>query len=161
MATIDSARALGLDVEIGSLEVGKRADVILVHLCEPHIYPFHMPLHRTSTPRTATTSTRSSWTAEFWSRSNQERLRYQVQVQPVLAATSVSLSVLAPVSYYRGYDLTTLSSTLNSGLGEFGERKAVSLDFEFCQLGTDYAANSTSGRVRSAIGNRYPIWSAE
>ncbi len=41
MATINGAKALGLDKSIGSLEVGKKADVILVNLLKPHLKPLH------------------------------------------------------------------------------------------------------------------------
>ena len=41
MATIDGARALGLSDFIGSLEVNKRADIILIDAEKPHLTPIH------------------------------------------------------------------------------------------------------------------------
>lgn len=39
MATIGGAQALGLDESIGSLRVGKKADIILIDTSAPHFYP--------------------------------------------------------------------------------------------------------------------------
>lgn len=41
MATIGGARALGLGDKIGTLEAGKRADIILLDLRKPHLNPPH------------------------------------------------------------------------------------------------------------------------
>jgi 5-methylthioadenosine/S-adenosylhomocysteine deaminase len=41
MGTIGGARALGMDDQIGSLEVGKKADVILIDLTSPHLRPIN------------------------------------------------------------------------------------------------------------------------
>ena len=41
MATIRGARALGLEKEIGSLEAGKRADLIMVRTDRPHAAPLY------------------------------------------------------------------------------------------------------------------------
>ncbi len=41
MATIGGARALGMDKEIGSLDVGKKADMIAIRLDTPHALPLY------------------------------------------------------------------------------------------------------------------------
>jgi 5-methylthioadenosine/S-adenosylhomocysteine deaminase len=46
MATIDGSRALGLDQELGSVELGKKADLITVDLAQPHLSPRDMPAYR-------------------------------------------------------------------------------------------------------------------
>lgn len=44
MATIDGARAMGLDHEIGSLETGKKADAVMFDFRRPHLVPNVNPL---------------------------------------------------------------------------------------------------------------------
>lgn len=46
MATIDAARALGLERDLGSLEAGKKADIVLIDMRKPHLYPPVMPVTR-------------------------------------------------------------------------------------------------------------------
>jgi 5-methylthioadenosine/S-adenosylhomocysteine deaminase len=44
MATIQGAKALGLDAVIGSLEIGKKADVIIIDTRKPHLVPAYNPV---------------------------------------------------------------------------------------------------------------------
>ncbi len=44
MATIDGAKSIGLDKDIGSLEPGKQADVIIVDTEKPHLVPMYNPV---------------------------------------------------------------------------------------------------------------------
>ncbi|MEE9910186.1 MAG: amidohydrolase [Deltaproteobacteria bacterium] len=43
MATIDGARLLRLDRLIGSIEVGKQADIIIMNMDQPHLTPLYNP----------------------------------------------------------------------------------------------------------------------
>jgi cytosine/adenosine deaminase-related metal-dependent hydrolase len=44
MVTIQAAKAIGWDDEIGSIEAGKAADLIVVDTRQPHLRPLHMPV---------------------------------------------------------------------------------------------------------------------
>ncbi|MDO9574390.1 MAG: amidohydrolase family protein [Candidatus Contubernalis sp.] len=41
IATMGGAKVLGMENEIGSLEVGKKADMILIDLTQPHAQPLY------------------------------------------------------------------------------------------------------------------------
>ncbi len=43
LATIGGARTLGMEGEIGSLEAGKKADLIIVEMTKPHLRPLLEP----------------------------------------------------------------------------------------------------------------------
>ena len=45
MATIGSAKAIGLEEQIGSLEPGKQADLVLLKLNQPHLWPLFQGRH--------------------------------------------------------------------------------------------------------------------
>ena len=46
MTTIDGAKAFRLEDQIGSIEPGKKADIILVDMKKPHLYPMNMPVDK-------------------------------------------------------------------------------------------------------------------
>lgn len=46
MVTVDAAKALGMEKDIGSLEAGKKADIILIDWFKPRLMPMNMPVYR-------------------------------------------------------------------------------------------------------------------
>ncbi len=45
MVTIDAAKCIGMENEIGSLEIGKKADIIALDILQPHFMPYHDPVN--------------------------------------------------------------------------------------------------------------------
>jgi len=43
MVTVNGAKVLGMEKEIGSLEIGKKADIITINLNKPHLAPIYDP----------------------------------------------------------------------------------------------------------------------
>ncbi len=84
-----------------------------------------------------------------WSRSNRDRLGYEVKNQPVLAAETLTLAVLAPSDYYRDVKLMNLASAIDDGLADLGGRYELALGFKFHELGEDFAFDSRREVSRS------------
>ena len=60
MATINGARAMGMDQEIGSLEAGKLADIVAVRMDELNSLPLYNPVSQ------LVYSTRSDQVSHVW-----------------------------------------------------------------------------------------------
>ena len=87
MATVDGARACGLDDRIGTLEVGKQADVLLLRADTPNLAPLSDPSARSSTPREPTTWTRCTWPG---GRSSGRAAFVDIDVRSVIARATAS-----------------------------------------------------------------------
>lgn len=136
----------------------KRAAVDLVTREDPTKYSMIELKVNSNTPLFAAVEIMKYGLLFLWSKNNQEVLGYEQKLQPILAAKTVTLGVLAPADYYSNFELTNMASALNGGLVEFGDQHDVSLGFEFCQLGADYSPALTPENVQSAIGGRSRIW---
>ena len=69
-----------------------------------------------------------------WSKRNLEALEYDPSVQPVLSAERVHLKVLAPRTFYRGYQLSEFGNSLDNCLGLFSSESDLDMDFYFLEL---------------------------
>jgi len=92
-----------------------------------------------------------------WSKEHVEELRYDIQKQPVLGATTITLSTLAPARYYSNYNLRELGNSITNGLVEFGENFGLELNFEFSKFGPAYDGGLDPQRILTAVQTRSPV----
>ncbi|WP_294532300.1 hypothetical protein [uncultured Rhodoblastus sp.] len=74
----------------------------------------------------------------------------------ILDADHVDLRVLAPVDYYRGYNLTELEAALNRGCRALGQAQGVTMTFAFHALDERLVGSVTLGdeALLAALDNR-------
>jgi hypothetical protein len=136
----------------------KRAAVDLVLREDSTTYSLIELKVESNTPLFAAIEIMKSGLLLVWSKNNQEALGYDRELQPILAASTVTLNTLAPADFYSNFNLTKLASVLNDGLAEFGKRYDLTLSFEFWQLGANYTPELEDESVRSAVGDKRQIW---
>lgn len=115
---------------------GGRRAIDLVHRCRDKCYEFiELKVNAGGgTPLFAAMEILQYGVLYIFSRENASTLGYK-QTE-MLEATDIHLKVLAPANYYKGYDLSWLSKSINSGLAKFlaqGER-GFKMDFKFESL---------------------------
>ena len=95
MATINGAAALGWDKEIGSLEVGKAADLIALDLMQPETQPLHNPISQLVYAAHAHQVTHSWVAGRCLLR---DRVLTSIDLDTVLARASARAHTLAPTT---------------------------------------------------------------
>jgi hypothetical protein len=114
---------------------GGRRAIDLVHQCRDGRYEFiELKVGEgAGTPLFAAMEILQYGVLYIFSRENASTLGYEET--GMLGATGIHLKVLAPASYYEGYDLSWLEESINSGLAKFlaqGERGfKMNFTFEF------------------------------
>ena len=133
----------------------KRAAVDLVYRKEPTTHSLIELKVDSNNPLFAAIEILSYGMLFVWSRANQDSLGYDLENQPVLGASDITLSVLAPERYFDGMDLSAFDTVLNRGIAQFGELHGLVLAFEFCQLGAD---SGLMADTKLAIDSRRRVW---
>jgi hypothetical protein len=127
----------------------KRAAVDLVYRENPTTYSLIELKVDSDSPLFATIEILMHGLLFVWSRNNQELLGYDLTMQPVLAAKTITLAVLAPCDYYRDFELMNLVSAIDDGLTEFGRQYSLDLGFQFHEFGMADASDSRQEALRA------------
>ena len=95
-----------------------------------------------------------------WSRNNADHLSYDSSVQPLLAAKSINLCVLAPKEYYKDFKLKKLGESINLGLSEAKGIFGIPYTFEFTQFPKPLKSDDSPEQLLENAEQREAIFSA-
>lgn len=158
--------------------IGPRADkhrnIDLIHRCEDGAYEFIELKVDSDTPLYAAMEILQNAVLYIFYRENEQEMKWgSAKQKPLREATVIHLRVLAPFSYYEGYNLDWLEESICSGLKAFlaGRTPKLQMDFRFDAFppwfSSDHAkaickdlSKEQADSIRMAVDNRRPVYSA-
>jgi len=152
----------------------KHRNIDLIHRCEDGAYEFIELKVESDTPLFAAMEILQNAVLYIFSRENERTMEWgSDEQQPLREATVIHLRVLAPFSYYEGYNLHWLEVSICNGLKSFLARRTPKLrmDFRFDAFppwfSSDHAkaickdlSKEQADSIRMAVDNRRSVYSA-
>ena len=157
--------------------IGPRADkhrnIDLIHRCEDGAYEFIELKVESDTPLYAAMEILQNAVLYIFSRENQQKMEWgSAKQELLLEATVIHLRVLAPYSYYEGYNLNWLEAGICNGLKAFlaGRTPKLQMDFRFDAFPPWFSSGHAKAickdlskeqaeSIRMAVDNRRLIYS--
>lgn len=156
--------------------VGPRADkhrnIDLIHRCEDGAYEFIELKVESDTPLYAAMEILQNAALYIFSRENERKMEWGSDKQkPLRVATIIHLRVLAPYSYYEGYNLNWLEVNICNGLKAFlvGRTPTLQMDFRFDAFPSWFSSEHAKAlckdlskeqadSTRMAVDDRRPVY---
>ncbi|PSH05041.1 MAG: hypothetical protein CXZ00_02470 [Acidobacteria bacterium] len=130
----------------------KHCNIDLVHRISPIEYEFIELKYADGTPLSAAFEVLKYGLLYVFSRKFHSALGYSLASKPMLAAKTVRLRVLAPASYYSGFQMSWLQSEFNAGLTHVTSSE-FEMDFQFETM--QWPLN---GDCLAAVASRTSVW---
>jgi len=154
-------------------QADKHRNIDLIHRCEDGAYEFIELKVDSDTPLYAAMEILQYALLYIFSRENEQKMKWgSAKQKPLRKATVIHLRVLAPYSYYKGYNLDWLEESICSGLKAFlaGRTPKLQMDFRFDAFppwfSSDHAkaickdlSKEQADSIRMAVDNRRPVYS--
>jgi hypothetical protein len=128
----------------------RHCDIDLVHRVAPSEYELIELKYDDSTPLFAAFELLKYGMLYVFSRDFAKELGYDLDEKPVLAARVLHLRVLAPETYFAGFNLKWLQDSINAGLITYLKRSGYRMDFRFERMVWPHDGNAISSLASRA-----------
>lgn len=133
----------------------------LVHRSAPGVYMFYELKVASNTPLYAAMEVLVRGLLYIFTREHLAALGYEPSSKELLRAQAIHLRVLAPATFYAGFDFSWLATSLTTGLTQYLAPKldlALTMDLAFKAFPFPVAPTNTPERQRVALTGLMPVY---